>query len=91
MAGKQGPDRAVLHAKRRLRFCSFSSPPLKAVPVWGPELLNAPLQAERALAFFERMQRDGVQGNNMTYAALCDVFQKQGKWGKLTAAVQASR
>ena len=30
----------------------------------------------------------GVAGSSATYAALCDVFAKQGKWDKLRTAVQ---
>lgn len=30
----------------------------------------------------------GVQGSSATYAALCEVFQRQGQWDKLRTAVQ---
>lgn len=33
-------------------------------------------------------QAAGVQGSSATYAALCEVFQQQGKWDKLRTAVQ---
>lgn len=29
-----------------------------------------------------------MQGSSATYAALCEVFQQQGKWDKLRTAVQ---
>lgn len=29
-----------------------------------------------------------MQGSSATYATLCDVFAKQGKWDKLRTAVQ---
>lgn len=29
-----------------------------------------------------------MAGSSATYAALCDVFAKQGQWGKLRTAVQ---
>ena len=34
------------------------------------------------------MQSAGLQGNKMTYAALCQVFQKQGRWDKYRTAMQ---
>ena len=33
-------------------------------------------------------QEAGVAGSSATYATLCDVFAKQGKWDKLRTAVQ---
>ena len=34
------------------------------------------------------LQVAGVAGSSATYATLCDVFAKQGKWDKLRTAVQ---
>jgi len=34
------------------------------------------------------VQESGVVGSSATYATLCDVFAKQGKWDKLRTAVQ---
>ena len=34
------------------------------------------------------VQEAGVAGSSATYATLCDVFAKQGKWETLRTAVQ---
>lgn len=43
----------------------------------------------RALEVFERMQTAGAPGPGAaTYATLCDMLAKQGKWDRLRTAVQ---